>query len=163
MVNPDAPKIALDVDFESNHAFFFALFVLLCALGWAMRDHKRRKNEIFLAQQEDRLFSIILAILSSICLFGSYYALRRQVSGKLFDPHQQLIMQKRIEEAVSEKLRDAELETLDLESDPLRIMFILAGGACIASVILLLFWFFVKNRNATVQADFVPRGATKAK
>jgi len=158
MVNEDAPKIALDLDFESNHAFFFAIFVLLCTVGWAMRDHRRRNLEVMVAQQEDRLYMTILSILFVICIFGSYYAFRRQISAKIFDPLEVPMMQRRLEEAMAQKLQDAEMEYLQLEDDPLRIIFILAGGACIASVFLLLLWFFAQRDNmATVQAGFVPR------
>jgi len=158
MVNEDAPKIALDLDFESNHAFFFAVFVLICTVGWAIRDHRRRNLEVMVAQQEDRLYMTILTILFVICIFGSYYAFRRQISAKIFDPLEVPMMQRRLEEAMAEKLQEAEMESFELESDPLRIIFILAGGGCIASVFLLLLWFFNQRDSVVpVQAAFAPR------
>ena len=163
MVNPDAPKIALDIDFESNHAFFFAIFVLLCAMAWAIRDHRRRNLEAMVAQTEDKLYIGVLTILFTICLFGSYYAFRRQVSGRLTDMTDQPVLQRRIEEAVAEKLRAADREEEKLAEDPLRILFVVMGGACIAGVFLFVLWFFTRRGQpmpGQQQAGFVPRGAT---
>ncbi len=161
MVNPDAPKIALDVDFESNHAFFFAIFVLLCAVGWAIRDHRRRSLEAMVAQQEDRLYMAVLTILFMICIFGSYYAFRRQVSSKveLFESPR---LQRRIEEAVAEKLRKAELEEAELANDPIRIAFVVVGGLAFAALFLFVLWFFARrgHEQAQTQAAFRPREVT---
>lgn len=158
MVNEDAPKISLDVDFESNHAFFFALFVLLCAMGWAIRDHRRRNLEVMVAQAEDRLYMGVLSILFAICIFGSYYAFRRQVSGRLQDLTTQPVLQRRIEEAVAEKIRDAELEEAEMETDPVRIAFVLAGGTAIAGVFLFILWFVAKRgAGPQMQAEFAPK------
>ena len=162
MVNPDAPKIALDIDFESNHAFFFAIFVLLCAMAWAIRDHRRRNLEAMVAQTEDKLYIGVLTILFTICLFGSYYAFRRQVSSRITDMTDQPVLQRRIEEAVAEKLRNADREEAELAEDPLRMAFVLLAGACIAGVFLFFMWFFFRRgqpMSGTQQAQFVPRGA----
>ena len=162
MVNPDAPKIALDIDFESNHAFFFAIFVLLCAMAWAIRDHRRRNLEAMVAQTEDKLYIGVLTILFTICLFGSYYAFRRQVSSRLTDMTDQPVLQRRIEEAVAEKLRRADIEDAELAEDPIRILFVVTGGSCIAGVFLFILWFFTKRgqpAQGQQQAQFVPRGA----
>ena len=162
MVNPDAPKIALDIDFESNHAFFFAIFVLLCAMAWAIRDHRRRNLEAMVAQTEDKLYIGVLTILFTICLFGSYYAFRRQVSGRLTDMTDQPVLQRRIEEAVAERLRSADMEEEELAEDPLRILFVVMGGGCIAAVLLFILWFFTRRGQimpGAQQAAFVPRGA----
>ena len=155
MVNEDAPKIALDIDFESNHAFFFAIFVLLCAMGWAIRDHRRRNLEVMVAQAEDRLYMGVLSILFVICIFGSYYAFRRQVTGRLQDLTTQPVLQRRIEEAVAEKIRDAEVEEAEMEDDPVRIAFILAGGTAIAGVFLFILWFVARRGTGPqMQAQF---------
>ncbi len=161
MVNPDAPKIALDVDFESNHAFFFAIFVLLCAMGWAIRDHRRRNMEVMVAQQEDRLYMGVLSILFMICIFGSYYAFRRQVSARVDSMFDSPRLQRRLEEAVAEKLRKAELEEAEMESDPVRIAFVVGGGFAIAAVFLFILWFVARrNQPVQTQAAFRPREIT---
>lgn len=159
MVNSDAPKISLDVDFESNHAFFFAIFVLLCAMGWAIRDHRRRNLEVTVAQQEDRLYMGVLSILFMICIFGSYYAFRRQVTGKLDAMSDNPRLQRRIEEAVAEKIRAAEVEEAEAENDPVRLAFIIVGGAAIAGVFLFILWFVARRgqEQKQVQARFAVR------
>jgi len=164
MVNEDAPKISLDLDFESNHAFFFALFVLLAAAGWAVRDHRRRALQVMVAQQEDRLYMTVLSILFVICIFGAYYAFRRQVSGRIFEnPVEAPLLQRRLEEAMAQKLMEAEIEEAEMQNDPIRIAFILGGGACIASVFLFVLWFIAKrNEEAKVQAAFAPRQQQQA-
>ncbi len=160
MVNTDAPKISLDVDFESNHAFFFAIFVLLCAMGWAIRDHRRRHLEAMVAEQEDRLYMAVLSILFMICIFGSYYAFRRQVSARI-DMLDTPRLQRRIEEAIAEKLRKAELEEAEMESDPVRIAFVVGGGFAIAGVFLFILWFVARrNQPVQTQAAFAPRTIT---
>ncbi len=156
MVNPDAPKISLDIDFESNHAFFFAIFVLLVAMGWAIRDHRRRKMEVTVAEQEDRLYMAVLSILFLICIFGSYYAFRRQVSTKINTMTDAPRLQRRIEESVAEKIRQAELAEAELESDPVRVAFVVLGGAAIAGVFLFLLWVFASRKEAPQQQDYMP-------
>ncbi len=159
-INADAPKISLDIDFESNHAFFFAFFVLLCAMGWAIRDHRRRKLEAMVSQQEDRLYMAVLSILFLICILGSYYAFRRQVSSKveLFESPR---LQRRIEEVIAEKLRKAELEEAELQNDPIRIAFIVVGGLAFAGMFLFVLWFFARRgQQVQTQAAFAPRTMT---
>ncbi len=160
MVNPDAPKIALDIDFESNHAFFFALFVLLVALGWAIRDHRRRKMEVTITEQEDRLYMAVLSILFVICIFGSYYAFRRQVTTRVEALTDAPRLQRRIEEAVAEKIRQAELDEAELEQDPIRVVFTVAGAVAIAAVVLFFMWFFGATKEAPQQGRFRPRTVT---
>ncbi len=73
----EIPSFALHFSFQSNMAFMVAVFVLSSALGWALRDHRRRLLEIATEEQEDRLYLTILGILFCVCTMGSYYAFNR--------------------------------------------------------------------------------------
>jgi hypothetical protein len=55
-------------------AFLVAIFILLCALAWALRDHRKRLLDLATEEQEDRLYLTVLAILFVVCTMGSYFA-----------------------------------------------------------------------------------------
>ena len=51
----EIPSFSLKFSFQSNMAFMVAVFILSCALAWAIRDHRRRLLELASEEQEDRL------------------------------------------------------------------------------------------------------------
>jgi len=73
----EIPSFAFKMSFQSNMAFLVAIFVMACALGWALRDHRRRLLELASEEQEDRLYVAILAVLFSICTMGAYFSFNR--------------------------------------------------------------------------------------
>ena len=77
MTQEEVPSFALHFSFQSNMAFMVALFIMVCALGWALRDHRRRLLEMATEEQEDRLYLAILGILFCVCAMGSYFAFNR--------------------------------------------------------------------------------------
>ncbi len=150
MVNPDAPKISVDVDFESNHSFFFALFVLLCAVGWAIRDHRRRSLEAMVAQQEERLYTGILSILFVVSILGAFFAFRRQVAEREDNMSDLPRLQRRIEEAITNKLLESDLEEAELERDPVTVVVSMTALMTIFSVTLFIFWYKSRGTNEEV-------------
>ncbi len=73
----EIPSFALKFSFQANMAFLIAVFILSCALAWALRDHRRRLLELATEEQEDRLYLTVLGILFCVCMMGSYYAFNR--------------------------------------------------------------------------------------
>ncbi len=82
----EIPSFALHFSFQANMAFMVAVFVLASALGWALRDHRRRLLEIATEEQEDRLYLTVLGILFCVCTMGSYYAFNRPSSDMASGP-----------------------------------------------------------------------------
>jgi len=82
----EIPSFALKFSFQSNMAFLLAIFILALAMGWALRDHRKRQLELAVEEQEDRLYLTILGILFSVTSMGSYYAFNKtevDTSGKM--------------------------------------------------------------------------------
>ena len=82
----EIPGFNLHMSFQSNLAFLVALFLLMCSLAWALRDHRRRLLELATEEQEDRLYLTVLGILFVVCMIGSYFAFNKtkiDESGKL--------------------------------------------------------------------------------
>jgi hypothetical protein len=82
----EVPSFALRFSFQSNMAFMLAIFIMMLALGWALRDHRRRLLELASEEQEDRLYLGILGILFAMTSMGSYYAFNQttvDTSGKV--------------------------------------------------------------------------------
>ncbi len=77
LTDEEVPSFQLKFSFQSNMAFMIAVFILSCALAWAIRDHRRRLIEISSEEQEDRLYLVILAVLFLVCIMGSYYAFNK--------------------------------------------------------------------------------------
>ncbi len=73
----EIPSFAMHFSFQSNMAFMIAIFIMGCALAWALRDHRRRLLELATEEQEDRLYLTVLGILFVVCVLGSYYAFNR--------------------------------------------------------------------------------------
>jgi len=82
----EVPSFALRFSFQPNMAFMLAMFILMLALGWALRDHRRRLLELASEEQEDRFYLGILGSLFTVTTMGSYYAFNKttvDTSGKL--------------------------------------------------------------------------------
>ncbi len=77
LTEEEVPSFQLKFSFQSNMAFMIAVFILSCALAWAIRDHRRRLIEISSEEQEDRLYLVVLAVLFLVCIMGSYYAFNK--------------------------------------------------------------------------------------
>ena len=77
LTEEEVPSFALHFSFQSNMAFMVAVFIMVCALGWALRDHRRRLLEMATEEQEDHLYLAVLGILFCVCTLGSYYAFNR--------------------------------------------------------------------------------------
>ncbi len=78
VANPEeTPSFNFRMSFQSNLAFLVGLFMLLCCLAWALRDHRRRLLELASEEQEDRLYLTVLAVLFLVCLMGAYYAFNK--------------------------------------------------------------------------------------
>ncbi len=73
----EVPSFNLNFSFQSNMAFLVAIFMLSCALGWAIRDHKARQLELASEEQEDQLYLVALGILFCACTMGAYYSFNR--------------------------------------------------------------------------------------
>ncbi len=99
----NAPKITIVFGIESNAAFFVACFVLICAMGWAVRDHRRRQLQLTTAEQEDHLYLAVLTIFFIICTMGAYFAFRRTTTQRLLDAYGEPL-DAEIEEEILEKL-----------------------------------------------------------
>jgi len=50
---------------------------MACALGWALRDHRRRLLELASEEQEDRLYMTVLGIVFCVCCMGAYFSFNR--------------------------------------------------------------------------------------
>jgi len=82
----EIPSFALKFSFQSNMAFLLAILILALALGWALRDHRRRQLELATEEQEDRLYLTVLGVLFCVTSMGSYFAFNKtgvDTSGKM--------------------------------------------------------------------------------
>ncbi len=70
----DVPSFSLKFSFQANMVFLLSMFIMALALGWALRDHKRRLLELATEEQEDRLYLTIIGILFVVTSLGSFYA-----------------------------------------------------------------------------------------
>ncbi len=73
----DVPSFAFKCSFQANMVFLLSMFVMVLALGWALRDHKRRLLELATDQQEDRLYLTILGILFVVTSLGSFFTFNK--------------------------------------------------------------------------------------
>ncbi len=73
----EVPSFNLKFSFQSNMAFLVALFILSCALGWAIRDHKSRQIELASEEQEDKLYLVVLGVLFFVCTLGAFSSFNR--------------------------------------------------------------------------------------
>jgi len=108
----EIPSFALKFSFQSNMAFMLAVFILMLALGWALRDHRRRLLELASEEQEDRLYLGILGILFTVASMGSYYAFNQtsvDTSGRI------TVLNPMVTEVV--RIIRALLQTLDKSHD----------------------------------------------
>jgi hypothetical protein len=74
----EAPKFLIRATFESNTAFFVAIFCLICFVAWGLRDHRRRQLELATEEQEDRLYMTLLSGMFTACTVGAYQIFRKQ-------------------------------------------------------------------------------------
>ncbi len=75
----DVPSFSLKFSFQANMVFLLSVFIMSLALGWALRDHKRRLLELAAEQQEDRLYLTVLGVLFIFTTLGSFYTFNKPV------------------------------------------------------------------------------------
>ena len=156
MAVENVPKISIVFGIESNTAFFVAVFVLMCALAWAIRDHRRRQLEMATAEQEDHLYLAVLTILFIICTMGAYYAFRRTTAQRLLNVAGQP-MEKQIEEEIAEKLRLQLPDKLKDRDD--KDLFYMAMAAIFITVLGVGGYFIWMKRAANMQVQTSQVGA----
>ncbi len=75
----ETPSFNVKFSFQSNMSFLVAIFITSCALGWALRDHRRRQLDLATEEQEDRLYLGVLVILFCVCSMGAFYSFNRTI------------------------------------------------------------------------------------
>ncbi len=157
MPTENVPKITIVFGIESNTAFFVACFVLMCALAWAIRDHRRRQLEMATAEQEDHLYLAVLSILFIICTMGAYYAFKRTTAQRLLDVYGQP-MEAQIEEEIAERLREYLPDKLKDRDD--KDLFMMALAAIFIITLAIGGYFIWMKRAACVQTQY-PSGTAE--
>jgi len=163
----ETPRISIIFGIESNTAFFVACFVLMCALAWAIRDHRRRQLEMATAEQEDHLYLSVLSVLFigmrsvkerfsnlcllAVCTMGAYYAFRRSTGQRLLNVYGQP-MEEQIQAEIADKLRAYLPDNLRDRDD--KDLFYMALAAIFVSVLGVGGYFVYMRKASCSQTQF---------
>ncbi len=144
----DAPKFMMRMTFESNTAFFVAIFVLVCGIAWGLRDHRRRQLELATEEQEDRLYMSVLVCMFCLCTIGAYSAFKKQKPPKEYEGQGKLVpidrlVQGKVEEIIGNVMTDRKANLVWREDRDNDIVYFFLGLG-ITSLLLLLGWIFTK-------------------
>jgi len=151
----ETPRISIIFGIESNTAFFVACFVLMCALAWAIRDHRRRQLEMSTAEQEDHLYLAVLSILFIVCTMAAYYAFRRSTSQRLLDVYGQP-MEEQIQAEIADRLREYLPDQLKDRDD--RDLFYMALAAIFITTLGVGSYFVWMRRAGCYQTQYPSSG-----
>ena len=145
----DAPKFLVRMTFESNTAFFVAIFVLICGIAWGLRDHRRRQLELATEEQEDRLYMAVLAGMFLICTIGAYQVFRKQKLMREYEGQGHLVpidklIDKKVEEIMDNVMHRKAGSIIWVEDDDEDFRYFLMGLG-LTTIALLLSWMITRS------------------
>ena len=157
----DTPKFLVRLTFESNTAFFIAIFILICGVAWGLRDHRRRQLELATEEHEDRLYFIVLTGMFLMCVIGAYNIFRKQKLMREYEgkghlvPIDQLVT-KKVDQIMSNVNARKSLGTIyQDENDEDFTMFSLGLG--LVSAALVISWLATRSGWLNKNMQFPPR------
>ena len=145
----DTPKFLVRLTFESNTAFFIAIFILICGVAWGLRDHRRRQLEIATEEHEDRLYFIVLTGMFLMCVIGAYNIFRKQKLMREYEgkghlvPIDQLI-NKKVDQIMQHVSARKSRDTIYQDEDDDDFWYFMLGLG-MTSVVLLVSWISTRS------------------
>jgi len=160
----DAPKFLMRMTFESNTAFFVAIFILICFVAWGLRDHRRRQLELATEEQEDRLYMALLSGMFTACTVGAYSIFRKQKLKREYEGQGHLVpidklVDKKVEAIMDKVLGRQSTIFTDVDDEDFRF-FVYGLGATTAA--LLLTWLANRSGWLTKMTQHPPVGRGQA-
>jgi len=141
------PKFLIKANFESNAAFFVAMFCLIAFIAWALRDHRRRRLELITEEHEDRVFLALLSGMFVACTSVVYQVFRKQKLKREYEGQGHLVpINKMVDEKVDSIMdtvykRKIKVEVDNTDEDFRFFMY----GLGATTFALLLSWFVTRT------------------
>jgi hypothetical protein len=161
MGHSEAPKFLIKATFESNTAFFVAIFCLISFVAWGLRDHRRRQLELATEEQEDRLYMTLLSGMFTACTAGAYQIFRKQKLKREYEGQGHLVpieqmVDKKVDEIMDTVLRRASAGTIYTDEDE-DFRFFMYGLMATATV-LVFGWLLTRTGHIPKATQQPSRG-----